>query len=133
MCVRPCAGYTRPIVCAFPVSPFRMSHSTPTLPLPRGQRSAHTSNPWGGGYHSMSAPEYRDTTHDPGVSLTLVWDGPRELIVDTTGAVTSVTAHAELSEANIRSACAHLEPEVAERVMAAWQSQLTELPHQRGV
>lgn len=54
------------------------------------------------------------------------------MTVDTSGGNVLVTVHVELSEANVRAACTHLEPDLAARVLAAWQAHLTALPHERG-
>lgn len=65
------------------------------------------------------------------VRLTLTWDGPPRLSVEEMDGQVRVTAHAELSEANVVAACLDLDPAIGQAVINAWRNSMTP-PRPRG-
>lgn len=62
------------------------------------------------------------------VSFELTFAGEPELSVDHGEAGITVIAHAGLSEGQVKAACAHLEPEVGERVFNVWSQRVLGAP-----
>ncbi len=66
-----------------------------------------------------------DFTGEVPVNFTLTWDGPRRLSVEHLDGQVKVTAHVELSEANVLAACLDLDPPLGQVVVSAWRSAMT--------
>lgn len=79
----------------------------------------------------MATRGHVDFAGETPIRLTLTWDGPPRISVERNDGHVSVTAHVELSEANVMAACLDLDPNLGETVLNAWRNSMT-LPRSPG-